>query len=457
MPPLPTAGRGAYRLLTSALDLDTQLSLAAYRAPLASLRLRRRSAAWLGLYVLAAAVILAIVARLIVGHRGDFLSAALSYVLPSEWHAAAKTVIDRFFAAQTQAVITNAAVSLSLVVVTISLFPLKEHVSAVFEEDLALTTDPVKEHPLWFQGLEELQLMIVMLALQATIFWIGYSDQAWRGTLATVLSYIVLFASVGIDFLTPVLQRHYTRYSQSLVTLLRHPLLLFLFGALFSLPAIGATTLATAHPEWQFSTQLAVSFGGQIIGVTLAVLGGTIAGAPLIEHAQARRVPPLLVRALGYLAVVALIAWNAQRYGAVGRSLHHKSQILKCEYTVDWSSFSADVPSTMELIAAARTGQLTVAARFSVSVHNPTSVDVEIEDNRLELRQKSQLVATTSLPRGKVPAGSTQKLDLSLPLTINANQVMRIRELITTEGWTLTLYLHVADNFDFPVFLVSAP
>jgi hypothetical protein len=456
LPPLPTARRGAYRLLTSALDLDTQLSLAAFRAPLASLRLRGRSAAWLALYLLACTGILALVATLIVGHRGEVLDAALSYVLPSEWHAAGKMVIDRFFAAQTQAVITNAAVTISLMIVTL-LFPLKEHVSAVFEDECKLTTDPVKEHPLWFQGLEELQLMITMLALQATIFWIGYSDESWRGTLASVLSYVVLFASVGIDFLTPILQRHYTRYSQSLVTLLRHPLLLFLFGAIFSLPAIGATTLAASHPEWKFSTQLAVSFGGQILGVTLAVLGGTVAGAPLIEHAQARRVPPLFLRALGYLAIVALIGWNVQRYGAVGRSLHHKTQILKCEYAVDWSSFSADLPSTMELIAAAKTGQLTVAGRFSVLVHNPTTVDVEIEENRLELRQKSELVATTSLPRGKVAAGATQKLDLSLPLTINAREVTRIRELVTTEGWTLTLYLHVADNFDFPVFLVSAP
>jgi hypothetical protein len=456
LPPLPTAGPGAYRLLTSALDLDTQLTLAAVRAPLASLRLRRRSASWLALYLLACTGILALVAHLIVGHRDDFLSAALTYVLPSEWHSAGKMVVDRFFAAQTQAVITNAAVTISLMIVTL-LFPLKEHVSAVFEEELGLTTDPVKEHPLWFQGLEELQLMIVMVALQATIFWIGYSDEPWRGTLATVLSYVVLFASVGIDFLTPILQRHYTRYSQSLFTLLRHPLLLFLFGALFSMPAIAATTVASSHPEWAFSTQLAVSFGGQLLGVTLAVLGGTVAGAPLIEHAQARRVPPLFVRVLGYAAIVGLIGWNVQRYGAVGRSLHHKTQILKCEYAVDWSSFSADLPSTLDLIAAARTGQITIAGRFSVLVHNPTTVDVEIEDNRLELRQKSQLVATTSLPRGKVPAGATQKLDLSLPLTVNAREVTRIRELITTEGWTLTLFLHVADNFDFPVYILSAP
>src|SRR6185503_18939157 len=106
---------------------------------------------------------------------------------------------------------------------------------------------------------------VAMLAAQGTIFWIGYSPDPTRRLLATVLSFVVLFASVGIDFLSPILQRHKLRYSAILKTLFAHPFLLFTFGALFSLPAIIAGHVAANHPTWTFSTQLAIVFGAQIL------------------------------------------------------------------------------------------------------------------------------------------------------------------------------------------------
>lgn len=436
------------------LGLGTQLVLAGVHAPTAVRRLRTRSATWLVAYLLAAATVLGLVAWFIVRNREDLVALAMDYLLPADWHVASKLLIGRFFGQQEQLVITNAALAASLMAVQITLFPLKEQVSAALEQDARLVDEPLAEHPLWVQAWEEIKLFAMMIAAQGTIFWLGYTDDPARRTAATVLSFVVLFASVGIDFLSPVLQRHKLLYSSILKTLFAHPLLTFGFGALFALPAIIAANLAADHPTWSLATQLGVAFGAQVGGIALAAIGGTVVGAALIGDARTHKRSHPVARVLAWAVLLGLLGWNGYRFVAVGQSLHHKSQLLKCDYAVDWSSFRADLPGALELAAAIRHDAVKVGISFDVTITNPTSIDVEIEDNRLEARQRDALIATTRLPPLRVAAGMAEKVRVELPLIIKPAQVLRIRDLITTEDWTLTLFLQVADNFEFPVYLL---
>lgn len=439
------------------LGVVTQLKLAAVDAPTAARLLRKRSATWLAIYLAAAIVVLGIVAWAIIANHQQVLDLLLDYLMPEDWQFAAKLLIQQFFAQQQQAVITNAAIVASLMVVQITLFPVKEMVSLALEEDAQLVGEPVAEHPLWFQMWEEIKLFLFLLVMQGTIFWIGYSTDPGRALLATVLSYVVLFASVAADFMSPVLQRHKLRYSSILKSMLSHPILTFGFGAVFALPAIIAARIAVDHPTWSFTTQLCVSFGAQVVGIALAAIGGTVAGAPLIADARTRKRSHPVTRVLAWLVLLGLLGWNSYRFIAVGRSLHHKSQILKCEYTVDWGSFRAHAPSALELASALRKNSITVGVGFDVTIHNPTSTLVEIEDNTFEVRQATQLVAETRLPPLRVAPGATEKVSIALPLTIKPSQVLRIRELITTEGWSMTLFVRVADKFTFPIYVLAAP
>lgn len=437
------------------VPLTRQLYLAAVEAPTAARRLRGPSAAWLGVYIAAAAALLALIAWQLVRHEGELIQLAMDYVLPQDWHFATRTLLHRFFAQQEQLVITNAVIAASLLAVQITLFPIKEKVSAALEDDAQLVAEPVAEHPLWFQAWEEIKIFLAMLAAQGSIFWIGYSDDPVRRKLAVVLSFVVLAASVGVDFLSPVLQRHKLRYSQILKTLGAHPVLTLGFGALFALPAVGATALAASQKAWAFEMQIGVAFGGQILGVALAVVGGTCAGAPLVADARRRTRSHWTIRVLAWSVLLSLLAWNGYRFGAVVRSLHHKSQILKCDYSVDWSSFSARTPSALDLLDAARKDSITVGVSFDVTVANTTDVDVEIEDNQVEARHQDQLIARSQLPRGIVPAGTTQKLRVTIPLTVQPSQALRIRELLTTKDWSITLFFEVAPGFTFPVYLMT--
>jgi hypothetical protein len=437
------------------VPVTQQLYLAAIEAPIAARKLRARSAAWLGAYIAAATTVLGIVAWQLVKHREDLLQLAMDYVVPHDWHFATRTLFHKFLGQQEQLVLANAVIAAALLVVQITLFPIKEQVSAALEEDAKLVPEPVEEHPLWFQAWEEIKIFLALLAAQGTIFWIGYTDDPVRRKLAVVISFVVLAANVGVDFLSPVLQRHKLRYSQILKSLAAHPLLTLGFGALFALPAIGATALASAHKEWSFSAQIGVAFGGQVVGVALAVIGGTVAGAPLVADARERKRSHWAFRTLAWLALLGLLAWNGWRFGTVGRSLHRKTQILKCDYAIDWDSFSAQTPTALDLITAARTDSITIGLSFDVTVGNKTGVDVEIEENRIEIRQLAQLVAQTKLPRGLVPTGTTQKVHVTLPLTITPSQALRIRELFTTKNWTITLFLQVDDDFTFPIYLLT--
>ena len=436
------------------LPVRRQLELAGIEAPLAVRHLRARSAGWLAVYLAAAALILGIVAHLIVSNQERLLDLVIRYVMPDDWKVAAKFLVKKVFSAQEQAVLTNAALSASLMIVTITLFPLKEKVSATLEEDAELLAEPFDEHPLWFEAWEEIKLFLAMLAAQGAIFWIGYTDDPARRTLALVLSYLVLFASVGIDFLSPILQRHRQTYSVMLKSFACNPVLTLAFGALFATPAIVTARIVATHTDWSGGTQLAFSFGAQLIGIALAAIGGTVAGAPLLADAKTRRPSHVAAKIATWAAVIGLLAWNANRFYGIGSSINHKSQILKCEYDVDWTSFSADVPSAFELAVAVRSDQITLGIHFDVAITNPTSIDVDIEDNHLDVTQEAQLIAQTHLPRLHVRAHSTEKTRIALPLTIRPTQALRIRELITTKSWALTLWLHIDDGFDFPIYLL---
>src|SRR5690606_29699219 len=132
----------------------------------------------------------------LIAHEDELLQLVMDYVVPVDWHFAARTLIHKFFAQQEQLVVTNAVIAGALLVVQITLFPIKEQVSAALERDAQLVPEPVEEHPLWFQAWEEIKVFLAMLAAQGTIFWLGYTDDPVRRKLAVVVSFLVLAINV---------------------------------------------------------------------------------------------------------------------------------------------------------------------------------------------------------------------------------------------------------------------
>jgi hypothetical protein len=419
-------------------------------AIVAPLRLRARSAAWLLAYVAACAILLGTAAALLERHRHDLVDLLAAYLLPESWRFAARTLVERFLHAQGRQVLVNASVGASLTALSL-LFPIKERLSASFERDARLTREPGRGLPLWLQALEEGWLALVFATAQMTIFWIGYPPHPWRKQLALALSWATLFASTGVSFLSPLWQRHRMRYATILKALLMRPFTLFGFGALFALPPVAAGHFALAH-AWPFPRALLLVAATTVASVAWATLGGTAAAARLFDAARATRAPHLLTRATANLALLALAGANVWLFGAVALSLHHKSQILKCHYRVVPSSLQVDLPELSTVLA----NDVHVTLRLDLEIENPTAFDVEIEQNRLELRFEGVPVAFTTVTPLAVPAHLSRTAHVELPLAVNLSVLRRGRALLDRDRWSATLYLRVTPDLEFPFYLLTA-
>jgi len=421
-------------------------------APFTLLRLRGRPFVLLLLYVALASALLGVVAVELVRHKGDLLHYAALYVLPAEWEPVARILVERFLASQHRPVIINAVVGASLVLVAMLLFPLKERVSAALERREQLVAKPPREFPLWFQAFEETVLFLAFAASQMTIFWIGYAPDPTRKRVAVALSYAVLFGSFAINFLAPLLQRHRLKYSTIAKVLARHPLVAFGFGAMFTLPTVWAAKLGTRYTSWRFEQIVGVTFAVNIACIAAAVVAGTFVAAKLLPAAQETRPPSAGTRALGWMALVAALSANLWAFSAVALSLHHKSQLLKCRWTLVPGTLHISPPDLKKLW---RGDGGAMGLDADVEIENPTPFDVEVEENRVEAAHGGVVVATTALPRLRVPAGGRARQHLAVPLELRRELMERWRSLLEWKRWSVTMHLRVADAFELPIYLLK--
>ena len=425
--------------------------VAAVLSPLAILRLPRRAWALLITYIASAAALLYFARWLLLEYEGALTQLVLDYLFPSSWHFAAELVIERYFAAQERVVVINLVIASALMLVTVLLFWLKELVSAAFESDAKLTSKPVQEHPLWEQAWQEIKLLLLFFAVQGSIFWIGYQPSAtWKKT-AVALSYLFLFFTYAIDFVSPVFQRHLGHYSRIMKTLVAKLPAALAFGVIFALPTIIVGRLWEANPEWTWSRALAILFGVNVVTISWACVAGTWLGSRWMADFEKTKRSSTVSRVVAWVLVLGLALGNGYAFGAVGLSIHHKSQILKCDYDVIWTSFGFERPSLMALLD----DEVEIAVHIDVSISNPTSFDVAIEDNRLEVRHRGDQVATTSLAPLKVPAKETRRQTIEFRMKVTPSMLRKGRELFDASAWKMALYLEVAPGFEFPIYLLG--
>ena len=424
-----------------------QLALA-LTAPLALFALPRRTWGYFFLYLALCGVVLGGSAYLILDSEDLIRDLLLAYLFPESWHPAMGFVADRYLEAQSRIALANLAVIASLGMVAILLFPFKEMLSASFEREAGLIADEVSEHPLWEQAWEEIKLFLAVIAIQGTIFWIGYTTEGPRVVAAIVLGNLLTFAVYAVDFISPPLQRHQGHYSRILKTLASHPIASLGFGAIFAAPPLIATT---AFASMRLEAMIAWTCAINVAGIAWAAVAGTWLGSKLYPDFVRTRRSPVPARVLTWMVVGGLLIFNGYTFGSLTWSVHKKSQLLKCHYALVWDSFEVDLPGLGSLF-----GTPEVGVSFEVEVENPTSVPVELEENRIELRHRGDLLGTARLRPFRVDAGATARQRVGASLALSpATLARRNTSLLTLESWTITLYVQVAPGFEFPVYLVK--
>ncbi len=434
--------------------LSEQVRDGMVRPPVAVARLSARGWRLAGLYLLLAVAVLGGVAALLAATEQSLRRFVFSSVLPLELEVVADFLVQHIFRSQAREVLASASVSGSLVVVSLTLFRVKERLSQSVERDADLLAgEPFDELPMRVEAFEELKLLLLYIASFFAIFALGHGPEPWRDVLASVASTLFVFFTYAVDFGAPLMIRHGVRYSQIIAAVFRRPVAAFGFGAVFSAPALLTARLVAASPDLDPGVALGIVFGVNVLTIVWAAAGGAWLGARLLPVARAARPARAWLVAVTWAALLAILAAGVWISLAVAGSLQAKSQILKCVYDVDWASVRVDKPDLGGLLG----GEVAVGIGFDVTIDNPTSVAVEIEDNRLELSDSDGLVlARGALTPLTVAAGERVTPHVALTARLEATSLLRGASL-DPRRWRITLYLQVAEDFELPVYLKRAP
>lgn len=351
-------------------------------------------------YAAAIATIFATVGWYLQSHEGQLKQAVLLFLLPEDWLFAGEHLLEHFVTQQSLALLISSAVTGTVVLVSALTFPLKEWLSASYEQDTRVTRRKPHEPPLWEQALEEIKVVLFYAAMTLAVLRLGHEASPGVALFAQGLTHLVLFITVAIDFGSPTLARHGVRYADIVRVLASRPLRSLAFGATFGLPPVlvgWAVVKYTPAPSTAFLMLALVN----LVCIVVAVLAGTVVGGTLVE--KALKVEPMGAgaRFAGWVILAALLAWNGLYFGGAAKAVYHVSPVLKCDWTL--------VPETFD--ASLEGGWLSPALQLGAEfeIYNPTQRTAKIENTRVEFFFGEHTIASSKLPDFEVKPGATAR------------------------------------------------
>jgi hypothetical protein len=431
------------------MTLLQQLKEAFYHAPLSLTKIRKNSALWLLAYLITGLIIFSICTWLMLSHQESIKNAFLSYLFPQSWHEIAEKLVNFLYESQAKSVLSNLILSGSLVVSSMFLFPIKEKYSAEFEKDARYQNGKVKEFPLIYQAWEEVKLLLIYLTAQSVILWIGYYPYQWATWTSVTLSYLFLFFTFGLDFISPTFQRHRKPYTLILKVLLKKPLLVLSFGLTFSLPIILLSQYVFSFEQLTLIEIASILFLTNLIFLTLAVPAGTRIATALFSSLTRTLRPSKKTVIKGYSLMLITLAAGVFLHGTLISSMHYKSQLLKAEYSVDWDSFEYDLPSLSQFF----NGKALTNLSFNITIENPTEFDIVIENSRIFVEKKEITIATIDLAGFAIPAGESRQVTMKLDTDSDLSKVTNFREIL--ENWRVDMHLELLPGIPFILNIVA--
>lgn len=432
-----------------------QVQVALWTAPGVLARMSGRSWALFFLYLVLCGGLLGLLVVLFDSQEKNLQRAAMSFLFPEEWHGLIDFLLAFVVKSQAQQVLVNVILFVTMTLVSLVFFWSKELLSQSIERDRQNQGDPHadpsrwRDNAIWWEGLEEIKWTLFSTALMLVVLWVGHDVAPWRKTLATVLSYLVLFFSTAVNFMAPPLQRRQKQYGQILAAMARRPVLTMVYGAAMALPQVLGLHLLGAA-DVPVSVALIAIFAVNVVFIAWSAASGTVAGLYLSELADAARPWPLWSRAIlwvGTLGVLVFATWVAINLGV---AIKDKSQILKCHYTVDWASVEVDKPGLGGLLK----GEVEVGVSFEVEIDNPTELPVRIENNRLVAEDDGKVVAEGRLAPFEVPAGGKSRNRVGMNVKVRAGALLEGASL-NPAAWGLVLYIQLTDDLEFPIPLAA--
>ncbi len=429
-----------------------QLQVALVKGPLGLFRMSARAWGQAALYALSAALLLGGLLALFAFTQDRLGDSLLDFVVPEEGQTVARIFVRFFLASQTNHITINALVTFSLLLVSLSFFHFKERLSRAVETGAGLGKPEDWNPPtFWREARSEVSLVLVYVALFFVVLSVGHSPYPWRRTLATVLSYGIMFGTWAVDFATPILMRRGYGYLQSVKAMARRPLLALAFGAAMSLPLVGLTH-AFGRLDGPAVPSIAALFGANIVLILWAAVAGTHVGAAVVEVAARTKPARLPTRLILSGAVVAVLAVGGWMGGHLAVVLAEKSQILKCRYAPDWASIKVTKPALSRLL----TGRVGVGVELDIDITNPNTLAVALEKNRLVLSDGTRDLAEGHLSPMRIPAGEMRRQHLALQMDVEVTSLLASIAHWDLGDLRITLFIEIAEGLEYPIYLRGA-
>ncbi len=431
------------------MTIVTQLKLVLYSGPLALSKMSPSSLIWAGIYLISGLVIFGCFFWLLIDHQDAIQSSILDYLFPQSWHSISVKLASFLYDSQTKTVLANLILSGSLVFSSIFLFPIKEKYSAVFEKEAKYNNGKVVEFPLLYQAWEEVKLFALYLTAQSVILWIGYYPYQWTTWMSIILSYLFLFYTFGLDLISPTLQRHRTRYSLILKLLVRNWILPLSFGLVFSLPMIILSRWIFTWNDYSLIEISSILFLSNMVLLTLAVPIGTRIAGDLLEEKVLLLPPTKPTMFWGYATMLSLLLVTVFLHSRLLVSLHHKSQLLKANYDIDWSSIDYQLPSFSEFTE----GKSFSSLSFYVEVENPTEFDIVVEKSRLFVFKSDLELAVVDVTGFKLASKNLKRIKIQLDTNSDLSKMGGLHNL--SKDWLVNMHLEVWPGIPFVINLIE--
>ena len=399
----------------------------------------------LALYVSIAVIVFGGFSYILVENQDAIRQAVMDYLLPESWHGISERLVNFFFESQTKIVLVSMMISGSIVLASLILFPIKEFCSAKFEQESAYDNGPKKEFPLWMQGLEECKLFALYVAAQSVIFGVGYYPYEWCSWVSNVLSIFFLCYFFGLDFISPTFQRHRIHYSSIIKLLTKYLPVTLLFGALFTVPVLLFGQWMLKQETKSLAEMAATLFMVNIVSMALAVPAGTHVASTLMPAAKTLRLPKTQSKVIAYSFMLCVLALGCSFHGLVAMSMHHKSQLLKCYYDIDFGSMELKMPSLLELARGEKQAELA----FDLTIHNPTPFDLRIETSHLTIWQNKNLISRTKFAPLDVASGQTKRQRMQLAVHLNTRLISGFPDML--QGWSAQMEFELMPGIPFIV------
>ena len=431
------------------MHLSSQSLLAFWQAPKTLLQQKQRSLLWLFLYLLVGFAVFAGLSYLLLDNQVALKKAVLDYLFPKSWQSISEDLFRFFFESQAQDVLSNLILSGSLVVASVFLFPIKEKYSAAFEREQHYPNGIAEEFTLLMQGIEETRLFLFYLTAQMVILWIGYYPYSWANTTSITLSYLFLFYTFALDIISPTLQRHRVKYAMINKLLCRNMGLSLMFGVIYSLPALLISRWIMTIESLNLLEVSVILFLVNLVFIAIAIPAGTHIASRLLPETQHIAPVSRPSKLFGYTTMTLLLIAGLILHGRLIQSMHHKSQVLKANYSINWDSISADYSSLSNLFDGESFGKLS----FELDIQNPTEFDLVFEDSRVLVMKDEQLVSHINVKGFSIETGETRTVTMQLDTVSNFSSLTDIARLL--EGWRIELRIELFPGIPFIINLLD--